>query len=234
MCFAKFLTPLLGTKINKYLGFAPASLNALLILAFVLLFIVSLPISPNVKKDVFDSRVGSNLVTQATVLERPLNNIFGPVAKQSLTFLTVKPQDRRLIELGYTQSELTEDREAEQEMLNLLNQERISRGFEPVVWDESLAIVARGHSQDMFKRGYFSHFTPEGQDVGSRLQEANISYSIAGENLALAPTTSRAHEGLMNSEGHKRNILDPAFTKIGIGAVDGGVYGKMFTQVFSN
>ena len=51
--------------------------------------------------------------------------------------------------------------------------------------------------------------------------------------MALAPNVDRAHTGLMNSEGHKRNILDPAFGKIGIGVVDGGVYGKMFTQVFT-
>ena len=66
------------------------------------------------------------------------------------------------------------------------------------------------------------------------MDRAGISYSIAGENLALAPSVVRAHDGLMNSSGHRRNILDPAFTKIGIGAIDGGVYGKMFTQIFTN
>ncbi|KKR60955.1 MAG: hypothetical protein UT99_C0004G0001, partial [Candidatus Curtissbacteria bacterium GW2011_GWA2_40_31] len=89
-------------------------------------------------------------------------------------------------------------------------------------------------SKDMFKRGYFSHYSPEGKDVGDRLEDSSINYSLAGENLALAPDVIRAHNGLMNSEGHRRNILDPAFSKIGIGAIDGGVYGKMFTQVFTN
>ena len=97
-----------------------------------------------------------------------------------------------------------------------------------------MAKVGRNHSRDMFSRGYFSHYSPEGKDVGDRLDEAGIDYSAAGENLALAPTVSRANSGLINSLGHKRNILDPSFSKIGIGVVDGGVYGKMFTQVFTN
>lgn len=86
----------------------------------------------------------------------------------------------------------------------------------------------------MFERGYFSHYSSEGKDVGDRLIEAGIYFNYAGENLALAPDINRAHQGLMDSPGHRRNILDPAFGKIGIGVIDGGVYGKMTTQVFTD
>ncbi|OGE06220.1 hypothetical protein A2W70_03650 [Candidatus Curtissbacteria bacterium RIFCSPLOWO2_02_41_11] len=119
-------------------------------------------------------------------------------------------------------------------MFEFVNQERIKRGIKPLVWDERLTEVGRSHSKDMFGRGYFSHYSPEGKDVGDRLQDAGIAYTYAGENLALAPDVTRANNGLINSEGHRRNILDPAFEKIGVGAIDGGVYGKMFTQVFTN
>ncbi|MCR4324406.1 MAG: CvpA family protein [Candidatus Curtissbacteria bacterium] len=219
---------------NRFLGFIPASINAFLFLAFVLLFIVSLPIRPDIKKDIFGSRLGSSLVKSATVLERPLNDVFGPIAKQGLTFLTVTPDGKSTVPLEFTATELSNDFESEQKMLTLVNQERAKEGIDPVVWDEDLAEVGRAHSRDMFERQYFSHFSPEGKDVGDRLQEAGIKYSIAGENLALAPTLSRAHSGLMNSSGHRRNILDPAFSRIGIGVIDGGVYGKIFTQVFTN
>ncbi len=70
--------------------------------------------------------------------------------------------------------------------------------------------------------------------MGDRLNEAAISYSVAGENLALAPTVQTAHNGLMNSEGHRKNILDPEFKKLGVGVIDNGVYGKMFVQVFTD
>lgn len=231
--YSKFISKFHPHKINKYLGIIPAVLNALLFLAFVLLFAVSLPINPQIKQNIFASKTASPLIDKAIVLEKPFNSIFGPITKQTLTFLTVKPEDKGTVDLKFTQNKHTADSEAEKQMFELVNQERAKVGSPVLVWDEELAEVGRGHSKDMFSRGYFSHFSPEGKDVGDRLDMANVVYTYAGENLALAPTTNRAHTGLMNSEGHRRNILDPAFGKIGIGAIDGGVYGKMFTQVFT-
>jgi len=230
----KYLAKLVDNPIDKYLAFIPGVINSLLFSAFVLLFLVSIPISPIFKKSIFDSKIGSPLITSATVLEQPFNSIFGPIAKQSLTFLTVNPEEKGSVNLGYSQDQLTVDSAGEQEILNLVNQERAKIGVQPLVWDETRTQVGRSHSEDMFKRGYFSHYSPEGKDVGDRLQAAGITYEIAGENLALAPSISSAHTGLMNSPGHKRNILDPAFNKVGIGVIDGGVYGKIVTQVFTN
>lgn len=232
--FRKFLAKMSTTEVNRYLGFIPASINALLFLAFALLFVVSLPVRADIKKDVFNSKIGSQLVDKASFLERPFNSIFGPIAKQSLTFLTVKPEETGSIPLEFTQRVLFVDFESEREMLELVNQERAKVGSRPLVWDERLAQVGRNHSKDMFEQGYFSHYSPERKNVGDRLDEAGVPYSFVGENLALAPSVDRAHAGLMNSPGHQRNILDPAFEKIGIGAIDGGIYGKMFTQVFTD
>src|SRR3989344_1064337 len=231
---SKLIAKIYENRINKYFGFVPSAINALLFSSFLLLFVVSLPIRSDIKKDIFDSRIGSYLVQKAQVLEKPFNSVFGPIAKQSLTFLTVKPEEKGSIPLEYTQSQHTVDFESEQKMFELVNQERVKYGVKPLIWDEKLAKVDRDHSQDMFERGYFSHYSPEGKDVGDRLLDQGINYAIAGENLALAPDVTRAHTGLMNSEGHRRNILDPAFSKIGIGAIDGGIYGKMFTQVFTD
>lgn len=230
----RYLKSLFHTHINQYLGFMPAILNALLFSSFFLLFIVSLPIQPRIKKDVFDSKIGSYLVNKATIIERPLNNIFGPIAKQGLTFLTVKPEEKGSVPLQFTQKQLTNDFASEQEMFKFVNAERAKVDVAPLKWNEEQARVGRAHSRDMFERGYFSHYSPEGKDVGDRLTDAGINYGYAGENLALAPNVDRANTGLINSEGHRRNILDPAFKEIGIGAMDGGVYGKMFTQVFTD
>lgn len=232
--FRKILSKFQANVLNQYFGFVPAAINSLLFMAFLLTFTVSLPIKPEIKRDVFGSKIGSYLVDKASVFEKPINSIFGPIAKQSLTFLTVKPEEKGSIPLEFTQSKLTIDVQSEQKMFELLNQERVKHDIGPLVWDEKLAQVGRSHSKDMFEHGYFSHYSPEGKDVGDRLTEAGISYTYAGENLALAPDIIRAHDGLMNSPGHKRNILDPGFNKIGIGAIDGGIYGKMFTQVFTD
>ena len=119
-------------------------------------------------------------------------------------------------------------------MLDLVNRERTQRGLQPLETDGELRLLARAHAADMFKRGYFAHNTPEGLNPFDRMREANIPFTVAGENLALAPTLDMAHDGLMNSPGHRANILNDQFTKIGIGVLDGGIYGKMFVQDFTN
>ncbi len=231
---SKFLKLLAATTLDKFFGFIPATINALLLLSFLLLFVVSLPLRPDIKRDIFASKIGSQLISGVSILETPLNSVFGPIAKQTLTFLTVDPKETGSIPLEFTQRELTIDSVSGRKMFELVNQERIKFGVKPLLWEEQLAEVARDHSRDMFERGYFSHYSPEGKDVGDRLIEADIFFNAAGENLALAPDVIRAHNGLMASPGHRRNILDASFSKIGIGAIDGGIYGKMFTQVFTD
>src|SRR3989344_1871932 len=191
--FNRILVRYANILINRVFGFLPATANALLFSAFLLLFTVSLPIRPDIKKDVLDSKIGSVLVDNAQVLERPFNRIFGPIAKQTLTFLTINPQETGSVPLEFTQKQLTVDYSSEQKMFEFVNQERVKYGVGPLIFNQSLAEVGRAHSKDMFERGYFSHYSPEGKDVGDRLTETQISYSIAGENLALAPDVIRAH-----------------------------------------
>jgi len=100
------------------------------------------------------------------------------------------------------------------------------------VVDARLTQVARQHSEEMLRMGYFAHDSPALGSPFDRMARAGIRYKLAGENLALAPSVERAHVGLMNSPEHRDNILRPEFRKIGIGAVNGGLAGQMFTQDF--
>jgi uncharacterized protein YkwD len=86
----------------------------------------------------------------------------------------------------------------------------------------------------MFARSYFSHVSPDREDPFDRMREAKVRYLTAGENLALARTLPAAHRGLMESPGHRANILRPQFGRVGIGVLDGGVHGLMVTQNFRN
>jgi uncharacterized protein YkwD len=119
-------------------------------------------------------------------------------------------------------------------MLVLVNQERTKRGLRPVKADPEMTRVARAHSIDMFARGYFSHYSPEKKDPFDRMRQAGVKFLTAGENLALGRTLKICHEGLMNSPGHKANILNPSFGRLGIGIMDGGIYGLMISQEFRN
>lgn len=119
-------------------------------------------------------------------------------------------------------------------MLEMINRERGKAGLKPLTADPELTEVARKHSRDMFERGYFSHITPEGHSPFDRMRAANVHFLTAGENLAIAPTLPIAHTGLMNSPGHRANILRPTFGRVGIGIMDGGRRGLMVAQEFRN
>lgn len=120
----------------------------------------------------------------------------------------------------------------EQQMLNLVNQERTKRGLAPLKVDMELVKLARMKSKDMIDNNYFSHSSPTYGSPFTMMKNAGIAYRTAGENLAGARTATGAHTNLMNSSGHRANILHGKYTHIGIGIVDGGPYGKMFTQMF--
>lgn len=158
------------------------------------------------------------------VLETPVTKVMASEKADSVV--------HEAVALPYTTSDVEVRADLEVEMLGLLNQERKKRGLAPLRQDVALTAVARAHSADMFKRGYFSHSTPNGVDPFQRLRKAKVHYLFAGENLALAPTLSRAHTGLMNSPGHRANILHTAYGKVGIGILKAGKHGLMVTQVF--
>jgi uncharacterized protein YkwD len=119
-------------------------------------------------------------------------------------------------------------------MLQLVNEERAKEGLKALKADPEIQVVARRHSADMFARGYFSHVTPEGKDPFDRMRAGGVKFLAAGENLALAQTLSIAHTGLMNSPGHRANILHNSFGRLGIGVLDAGIRGLMITQNFRN
>ncbi len=219
---------------QNFLAIIPSLLKGVIFISLFLVLAATFPIQPQIKKSVQDSKIGSFLLKRTYGLEQPVKNVFGGVSEDSLTFLTIKPQTSERVNLGFHSLELTADETSEKEMFDLINNERITAGLKDLIFDPNLQGVARLHSQDMLKRGYFSHYSPEGENVADRSIKSGVDFLVIGENLAYAPGLELAHQGLMNSEGHRANILSEDFGKVGIGVIDGGTYGKMFTQVFSN
>ncbi|MBI4734304.1 MAG: hypothetical protein HY779_05810, partial [Rubrobacteridae bacterium] len=122
----------------------------------------------------------------------------------------------------------------EQLMLNLVNKERRANGLNALEIDSKMLMMARRYSQEMIDNNFFSHTSPVSGELLDRVTKAGVDdgWLLAGENLAGAPTVESAFQGLMNSPTHKDNILEPKYTHVGIGAIDGGPYGKMFSQEF--
>ncbi|MBI4097044.1 MAG: CvpA family protein [Candidatus Levybacteria bacterium] len=221
-------------RLNHVLGIVPGVASAFIILSFLLTLVIALPSSPFLKEVVNTSYVGSRLVANAAVFENRLNDIFGGALHETLNFITIEPQSSERINLRFKVASPTVDTESEQQMWRVINSERQKRGLSVLTFDTALRDAARDYSRDMFERGYFSHYTPEGESPFMRMENAGIEYLSAGENLALAPSVELAMQGLMDSPGHRANILSENFGKIGIGVMDGGIYGKMFTQEFTD
>lgn len=121
---------------------------------------------------------------------------------------------------------------AEQQMVDLVNSERTKNGLKPLQVDMELTKLARMKSQDMINLGYFDHTSPTYGSPFDMMKTYGVTYRTAGENIAGNQSVQAAHTALMNSAGHRANILNSNFTHIGIGIVKGGQYGMMFTQMF--
>ncbi len=224
-------------KINSYLtpfSVIPAILRGLIFISIILVLLGTFPIQPGIKSAVNNSIIGSQILDRTHQLEVPLKRVFGGITQDTLTFLTIKPRSDERVNLGFATANFKANPELEQQMINLVNNERTKRGLQGLRYDPSLQKVARIHSEDMFNRGYFSHFSPENKTVADRANENGVNFMVIGENLAFAPSLTLAHEGLMNSSGHRANILSPEFNKIGIGIMESRDYGLMITQVFSD
>ncbi len=224
----------LRANVNRLLGLIPGLVDGLVIASLISMLLVTLPLPAGIANPARDSAITNGLSVQMERFARPFNNVFSDAVSQALTYLTVPKESETTISLNFTVSNPAVRPDLESEMVTLVNNERVSRGLRPLQVDSALTAVAREHSTDMFERGYFGHITPDGISPFDRLLAAHIDFLVAGENIALAPTLTIAHEGLMNSPGHRANILDTQYGRIGIGIVDGGKYGIMITQMFKN
>jgi len=109
----------------------------------------------------------------------------------------------------------------EREVFDLVNIQRANHGLQLLEWDNRLATIARAHSVDMATRGFFAHTCPSGITMGARIQNANISFRWAAENIAWGHRTPQAVvDGWMDSPGHRANILNPNLTHLGVGFHD--------------
>jgi uncharacterized protein YkwD len=220
--------------VNRALGVLPGAVSGLILTAILSALLMAVPLPDSLREPARESAVANRLTVYTERLESALTPVFDEAARETLNRLTVRPDSSERIELPYRVTETRPRPELEARMLEMVNAERAAAGLRPLAPDPELTEVARLHSIDMFARGYFSHVTPEGADPFDRIRAANVTFRTAGENLALAPTLRIAHNGLMNSPGHRANILRPEFGRLGIGIMDGGARGLMVTQNFRN
>ncbi|HEY0428372.1 MAG TPA: CvpA family protein, partial [Pyrinomonadaceae bacterium] len=219
--------------VNHVLGALPGLLNGLITAAIVSSLLFSAPVSDDFQEALRESAAANRLAGYTDNLETALTPIFAEPIKQTLNRRTIIEPDEH-IDLPFKVEDSRPRPDLEAAMLEMVNRERAKAGLPPLAPDPELSEVGRQHSADMFARSYFAHNTPDNKTPFDRMKEANIRFLAAGENLALAPTLEIAHTGLMNSPGHRANILNTKYGRVGIGIMDGGRRGLMVSQEFRN
>lgn len=126
-------------------------------------------------------------------------------------------------------SALTAD---EQLMVDMINQERLAAGLNPVIADLRLTAVGRTKANDMKENNYFSHTSPTYGSPWDMMQMAGLTVRWAGENISGNKSVTASMAALMQSPGHRANILDPRFTHVGVGITYDTAYGNLYVQEF--
>ncbi|WP_127539568.1 CAP domain-containing protein [Paenibacillus illinoisensis] len=123
----------------------------------------------------------------------------------------------------------TDKTDFEQQVLDLVNQERAKTGLSSLSRNEELSNVAMVKAQDMYNHSYFDHNSPTHGSPFDMMKEFGITYNTAGENIAKGQTTpTQVMKEWMNSPGHKANILNNSYTHIGI-----AYYNNTWVQEFT-
>lgn len=217
---------------NRILGIVPGLFNGLLWAAFLATMLLLFPLNSMIPERVRESTIAGPLVSEIGWLGEKFRTVFSG----GKDFLKSPPHTGagQTVKLSFKVADSRPNPSLEAEMLILINKERRLKRLEPLAADPEMQVVARKHSADMFAKGYFSHTNLEGLDPFDRMADEHVVFVTAGENLALAQSLEIAHEGLMKSPGHRANILNGTFGRVGIGIQDGGFYGLMITQNFRN
>ena len=218
--------------LNKFLGIVPGAINGWIVTIIISALLLALPLKDTINKETRESIWATTLSMQSEWANKKLAPVFDEAVRHTMNSLMVDPNSNKKVPLGFTYTKAEIRPFLEIKMLEMINKERAKEGLPALKTDPEMTRVARAHSRDMFVRGYFAHNTPEGKTPFDRMRTAGVDFITAGENLALAQTLEIAHTNLMNSPGHRANILHPSFGRLGIGILDGGFYGIMVSQEF--
>lgn len=181
----------------------------------------------------------TNQVNKQTEVKQPVQ-VQKPVQKPTQT-QTQKPAQTQTQKPAQTQTQKPAQTKPstpasssvsayEQKVLELTNQERAKYGVPALKLDVELSKVARAKSADMKAKGYFDHNSPTYGSPFDMMKQFGITYKSAGENIAMGQRTpEEVVNAWMNSEGHRKNILNASYTNLGVGYVADGNY---WTQMF--
>lgn len=221
-------------SVNMFLGALPGLAQGAFVCLLLVTALALLPVPSGLLSQLENSALAARF-RQASSRLAPSVEAYVPSTSTTPLIGVEAPTDERPLALRFPQDlQLTVDEDAGRKMLDLINSDRVGAGLRPLRMDPRLQEVARAHSREMFRLSYFAHESPRTGTPADRLRAADIPFLIAGENLAYQPNVAIAHRKLMESPGHRANLMSSRYRKVGIGIIRGGLYGEMFTQEFTD
>ena len=235
--FLRLLGPV--SAVDRVAGAVVAGARLVFGMVMFLLLASAIPLGQTMQRWLIDSWVVEVVAGEDSFAKESVSAIVGDRVLESLVNLNQLIGDSQVVVEGVESLDipvlggalLAADGDA-MAVFDLLNLARVDAGVDPLAWSSSLAEVAAAHGYEMYETGYFSHVSPVSGVVADRVAASGVPFGIVGENLALSPTAQSVHDGLLASPGHRQNMLEARFTRVGISAVEGPL-GLMVVQVFT-
>jgi uncharacterized protein YkwD/uncharacterized membrane protein required for colicin V production len=234
--FRRFLSFLLYLRINHIFGIFVAIVNTLLFIILFVNVLLMLPLSGVYKQQLVESILFKYMANISIKFGSDIKIPLEAAIHDTQQFITLKPGslEKIVIAAKVQNWDLYPDENSEAEMITLINSERIRNGLFELVNSFDLRDIARIRCIDMFDRKYFSYYDPDGHDIAFELKNVSVKYTLVADTIAYAYNTQTVYDGFMAKTETKAIFLNPKFTKIGVGIIDAGIYGKIFTQIFTN
>lgn len=185
----------------------------------------------------FQSRVACGAHTGRQEVEITASDAAGSTVLANFpVWCAAEPPLTITVETARDDDVATTSDDAEKRLFAMVNHDRTSAGLPALAWDDRVAEVARKYSEEMHRTKVVAHVSPTSGSAADRVRNAKIKTAVVLENVARAYGVGEAHHGLMNSPGHRANIMSTAATNVGIGVVFGdeaeGRREMFVTQVF--
>jgi len=212
----------------------------IVIASFIILLFSKPNPNTNVEKTTPDGMSTSNIANNMKSNEDQENNIISNTVSKQSDEDDTKDDEKPYVEGGLTKKDVKtlklDDKIAKliSGVLKIVNEERKKGGLNPVTTNVELTKCATKRSEELVKA--FSHTRPDGTSCFTILDQEKVPHGACGENISAGyPTAESVMEGWMNSEGHRANIMNPTFTKIGIGLYKTShPNGYHWTQIFTS
>lgn len=154
---------------------------------------------------------------------RPFQTAAAALFSFFLFLLAARAQDRppKIAQPSISNSAAAHPTSDEKLLFDSANRERAAEGLQLLHWDDALAAAAEKHAELMLRENKLSHEFPGELSLAERAAQAGAKFSLIAENVAIGPDAAGIHDGWMHSPGHRKNILNPSVSAVGISVMAG-------------